>query len=99
MIMNIELTPTEHCVIIQALYNMRADLNRKLKEHDPSNPQACSSLAIACAGNELNVVDSTLQKLQKIYQMRSVPISDARITFDSEKQRDEFKALLEKEGK
>lgn len=26
------------------------------------------------------------------------PISDARIMFDSEKQRDEFKALLEKEG-
>ena len=27
------------------------------------------------------------------------PINDARITFDSEKQRDEFKALLEKEGR
>ena len=27
------------------------------------------------------------------------PISDARIAFDTEKQRDEFKALLEKEGK
>ena len=26
------------------------------------------------------------------------PISDARIMFDSEKQRDEFRALLEKEG-
>lgn len=27
------------------------------------------------------------------------PINDARIAFDTEKQRDEFKALLEKEGK
>lgn len=61
--MNIEITSTEKCVIIQALYDMRADLNRKLKEHDPSDPQGCSSLAIACAIKELNVVNSALQKI------------------------------------
>ena len=31
-------------------------------------------------------------------EARRYPISDARIMFDSEKQRDEFKALLEKEA-
>lgn len=33
----------------------------------------------------------------KVKDVERYPISDARITFDSEKQRDEFKALLEKE--
>lgn len=53
-----------------------------------------------CRRDGRQVYDSMYANLCDYYEEKDVeryPITDARITFDSEKQRDEFKTLLEKE--